>query len=70
MAKSRRESPVLSALPLLSLRGAEGDAAISKGSLRGRQQCLARAEDRLPFVTARRASTKQSHNGQPDMRQA
>jgi hypothetical protein len=30
MAKSRSESPVPSAFPLLSLRGAEGDVAISR----------------------------------------
>ena len=45
MAKSRRESPVREAFPLLSLRGAEGDKAISEGSPRGREECLARAED-------------------------
>jgi hypothetical protein len=44
MAKSRRGSLVPSPLPLLSLRGAGGDAAISEDSPRGRQQCLARAE--------------------------
>ena len=30
MAESRREWPMPSAFPLLSLRGAEGDAAISR----------------------------------------
>ena len=44
MAKSRRESLLREAFPLLSLRGAEGDEAISKGSPRGRAQRLARAE--------------------------
>jgi hypothetical protein len=43
MAKSRSESPLREAFPLLSLRGAEGDEAISKDSQRGRKQCLARA---------------------------
>ena len=70
MAKSQRESPVREAFPSLSLRGAGGDEAISEGSPRGREQCLARAKDLLPFVIARSAATKQSHNGQPDMRQA
>jgi hypothetical protein len=44
MAKSRRESPLREASPPLSLRGAEGDEAISKGSPRGTEQCLARAD--------------------------
>jgi hypothetical protein len=44
MAKSRSEALLREAFPFLSLRGAEGDEAISKGSPRGRQRCLARAE--------------------------
>ena len=44
MAKSRSESLLQEAFPLLSLRGAEGDEAISKGSPRGRAQRLARAD--------------------------
>jgi hypothetical protein len=43
MAKSRSESPLRGAFPHLSLRGAEGDEAISKDSPRGREECLARA---------------------------
>jgi hypothetical protein len=50
MAKSRRESPLREAFPLLSLRGAEGHEAISKDSPRGREQCLARAEAVLNVV--------------------
>ena len=52
------------------LRGAEGDAAISTDSPRGREQCLARAKNGLCFVIARSAATKQSASGQPAMRQA
>jgi hypothetical protein len=44
MAKSRSEALLREAFPFLSLRGAEGDEAISKGSPRGRQHCLARAD--------------------------
>ncbi|MGA2670140.1 MAG: hypothetical protein ABSF21_01790 [Dehalococcoidia bacterium] len=44
MAKSRSESLLRSALSLRSLRGAEGDEAISRGSPRGREECLARAK--------------------------
>ncbi len=45
MAKSQSESLLREAFPLLSLRGTEGDEAISKDSSRGRQQSLARAKD-------------------------
>ena len=70
MAKSRSERPLQEAFPLLSLRGAEGDVAISKGSPRGTDQSLARAEDPLSCVIARSVATKQSQNGQPDITQA
>ena len=43
MGKSRSGSPLPGAF-FSSLRGAEGDAAISKDSPRGRQECLARAK--------------------------
>ena len=70
MAKSQSESPLPVAI-FLSLRGAEGDVAISMDSPRGRERCLARAKEPLLFVIARSAATRQSHNqGQPEMRQA
>jgi len=65
MAKSQSESPLVSLA--VKLRGARG---VTEGFAEGRQQCLARAEDTLPFVIARNAATEQSRNGQPDMRQA
>ena len=49
MAKSRSERPLQEAFPLLSLRGAEGDVAISKGSPRGTDQSLARAKRPIAF---------------------
>jgi hypothetical protein len=44
MAKSRSESPLQGVFPLVSLRGAEGDEAISTDSPRGREECPARAK--------------------------
>ncbi|MGB5925334.1 MAG: hypothetical protein WBH01_04490 [Dehalococcoidia bacterium] len=69
MGKSRSESPLPGAF-FSSLREAEGDAAISRDLRRGRGECLARAKNRLLFIIARSAATKQSRNGQPEMRQA
>jgi len=73
MGKSQSESSLL-LLPPLKLRGAGGvmnpERGISKDSPRGRQQCLARAKKPLFFVIARSAATKQSQEGQPEMRQA
>ena len=61
MAKSRSES---------TLRGAEGNEAISRDSPGGAEECPARAKERPVFVIARSTATKQSQKGQPEMRQA
>jgi len=71
MGNSRSESPRPGSFVLLpSLQGVEGDGVISKDSPRGKEQGLARAEERPVFVIARSTATKQSQNGQPEMRQA
>jgi hypothetical protein len=67
MAKSQSGSPVRGAeIP----RFTRNRLSNFKRFAEGKRQCLARAEDSLHFVIARTAATKQSQNGQPDMRQA
>ena len=66
MAKSQSESSLPGTFPLVSLRGAEGDEAISRYSRRGREECLARAKMSQKCSGGSRTLLK----GQPEMRQA
>ena len=71
MAKSQSEAPLRVAFSLGSLRGAEGDEAISKDSPGGTKQCLARARIPIAFRHCEERSDEAiSQNGQPEMRQA
>jgi hypothetical protein len=70
MAKSRRESPLREAFLPLSLRGAEGDEAISMVR-RGEENSAWPGQKASPrFLALEGRGSKVRVNGQPDMRQA
>ena len=60
MAKSRSESPLRLAFSLVSLRGAEGDEAISRVRQGEQNGAWPGRENQLLSVIARSAATKQS----------
>lgn len=70
MAKSRSESSLREALTLLSLRGAEGDEAISKDSPRGTEMSGPGKKALPHFLAPEGRGFKVRVKGQPDMRQA
>ena len=76
MAKSRSESLLRGAFALLSLRGAEiprftrNKLRNLKGFAKGKTTMPGPGRNSMFFVIARSAATKQSQNGQPEMRQA